>query len=234
LLTLEKVNAFYDGSHILHQINLKVESNERISILGRNGAGKTTLLKSIMDAGPVVSGDITWNGEGLAGSETASRARKGLCLVPEDRRIFGHLTSTENLGLAARGIGLRLERGEIEGHLATFPMLVPLADRLGGTLSGGQQQILAIARALIVSPKLLLLDEPTEGLAPVIVQELAAVVSDVCRRSDMGVILCEQNMWFARQFTSRVVLLDSGRVVFDGDWKEFDSDEDLKIRHLVV
>ena len=232
MLKIDSLNSYYDDSHILQNICLEVPSKGRVALLGRNGAGKSTLLNSIMDSGPTTKGQILWNGEDLRHLPTHRRARIGICLVPEDRRILADLTVLENLRLALSGPS---ERGmNAETILNGFPMLVPLRDRKGGLLSGGQQQMLAIARATAASPKLLLLDEPTEGLAPVIVEGLVETVKGICAAGDGALLLCEQNVWFSRQCTEYVYILDSGRIVFAGSWAEFDANRERNARHLAV
>jgi branched-chain amino acid transport system ATP-binding protein len=199
VLELRGVNAWYGESHVLHDIGLKVEDGQRVAILGRNGAGKSTLLKSIMNGEPRVEGDVEWSGKVLGKLPSFRRARMGMALVPEDRRIF-----------------------------------TPLGDRLGGQLSGGQQQMLAVARAIAARPRLLLLDEPAEGLAPVIVEQLARDVKAVCEADNVALLLSEQNVWFAKQCTDYVYVIGTGHIVFAGDWKEFDRNSEMVHKHLAL
>jgi ABC-type branched-subunit amino acid transport system ATPase component len=226
MLELAGVDAFYGQSHILHDIRLSVAEGERVAILGRNGAGKSTLLKSLMNAGPRAVGDIRFRGQTLGDSAPNHRTRLGLTLVPEDRRVFGHMTSFENLQIAQYGAGKDRPALDLEELLQNFPMLLPLRDRLGARMSGGQQQMLAVARGFAARPHLMLLDEPTEGLAPAIVEELAETVTSCCARYGVGLLLAEQSIWFARQCTTRVLAIDTGRIAFDGDWREFDQSLD--------
>jgi ABC-type branched-subunit amino acid transport system ATPase component len=202
--------------------------------VGRNGAGKSTLFKSVMNAGPRVAGSVRWEGRELAGLASHQRARLGLALVPEDRRIFGHVTVLENIAMAhhaaPRGVALEAPEAVVQ----RFDLLVPVKDRLGSQLSGGQQQMVAVARAVAARPRLMLLDEPTEGLAPVITQKLARDVLNVCRESGAALLLSEQNLWFARQCTDTVYILDTGRFVFRGNWAELDAQPGLKQRYLAV
>ena len=234
MLNVTALNAFYGDSHILQGIDLKVDARARVALVGRNGAGKSTLMKSIMNAGPRVQGQVDWDGKALGNMPAFRRARLGLCLVPEDRRILPHVSVLENMEMAARAVpksrGARVPRDV----LRSYPMLVPLEERLGGRLSGGQQQMLAVARGLVQRPRLMLLDEPTEGLAPVIVQELARSVVQSCEEAETALLLCEQNLWFARQCTSYVYVMETGRVVFAGDWAAFDADPSIKARYLSV
>lgn len=227
------LNAFYGDGHILHDIAFRVGDGERVSILGRNGAGKSTLLKSIMNAGPRVHGDVRFEGSALGNSPSFQRARMGLAMVPEDRRIFTHLTVEENLMIAHFASGGR-RRVDAAGVIDSFALLKPLVKRFGGQLSGGQQQILAVARAFMATPRLLLLDEPTEGLAPVIIEQMAHEFVTICDREKVGLVLCEQNIWFSRMCTSRVYLIDTGRIVFSGNWDDFDADAELKKKYLAV
>jgi ABC-type branched-subunit amino acid transport system ATPase component len=227
------LNAFYDDGHILHDINFQMDEGERVAVLGRNGAGKSTFLKSLMNAGPRTAGEVRFEGRELGSIPSFKRARMGMALVPEDRRIFSHLTVEENLVMARYAAGGR-NAAEPAAVVNAFSMLKPLVRRYGGQLSGGQQQILAVGRAFMASPRVLLLDEPTEGLAPVIVEQMASEFVSICEREKVGLILCEQNIWFARACTARLYLIDTGRIVFSGTWKEFDADANLKMKYLAV
>lgn len=233
MLEVGNLHALYGDSHILHGISLRVGSGARVALLGRNGAGKSTLLKSIMNAGPAVRGTVRWKDADLGSMPTFQRARLGMALVPEDRRIFNHVSVAENIELA-RFSAPNGKAIPVADMLNRFPMLKPLAERGGGQLSGGQQQILAVARALAARPSILLLDEPTEGLAPVIVEQLAADVSRTCREEGVSLLLCEQSIWFARACTEYVYVIDSGEIVFAGDWAAFDADEQVAARYLAV
>jgi ABC-type branched-subunit amino acid transport system ATPase component len=234
MLEIKDLNAWYGDSHILQGIDLAIGDKERVAVVGRNGAGKSTLLKSIMNGGPRAAGTLRFDGRDLKGLSDFKRARLGLCLVPEDRRIFPHLSVMENLKLAHQAAdparGTR-SPGEL---VKRFPMLDLLKERDGGHLSGGQQQMLAVARGFAARPKLLLLDEPTEGLSPLIVQQMAQQVRESCDADGTGLLLCEQNLWFARQCTNRVHVIDTGRTVFSGDWAEFDRNPQVKDKYLAV
>ena len=229
MLEVRDLDAWYGDSHILHRIGIRVPAAGRVAILGRNGAGKTTLLKSIMNGDPRVAGSVVWDGQELGAMPAFRRARLGMALVPEDRRIFSHVTVTENIDMARYATSPQrpaIPAGEI---IARIPMLQPLALRLGGQLSGGQQQMLAVARAIAARPRLMLLDEPTEGLAPVIVEQMVRDVLDVCQRDQVALLLSEQNIWFARRCTEYVYILATGRIVFEGSWAQFDAaGEDAK------
>jgi branched-chain amino acid transport system ATP-binding protein len=233
MLEVSGLNAWYGDSHVLQGIDLAVPDGARVAVVGRNGAGKTTLLKSIMNGGPRVGGAVTWQGQALGDMPDFRRARMGLCIVPEDRRIFPHLSVVENLVLAHQAA----QDGKVrqpDDLIRSFPMLEPLRTRYGDQLSGGQQQMLAVARGFAARPKLLLLDEPTEGLAPVIVQQMAKDVIESCRSDGTALLLSEQNLWFARRCTDRVIVLDAGRAVFTGDWEAFNANPDIKRRYLSV
>jgi len=234
MLELKHVNSFYGQAHILHDVSLKLAAGERVAVVGRNGAGKSTLLKTIMNADPIVRGDVRFDGKSLGNKRASDRVRLGISLVPEDRRIFTHLTVGENIKLAQYGTELKQGLPTIDEVVGKFPMLTDLVDRLGGQLSGGQQQVVAIARSIAARPRLMLLDEPTEGLAPVIVEDLADKIIEACDAYGIALLLAEQNLWFARKCTSRVLLLDSGAIVFSGEWTEFDQSADLVERYLAV
>ena len=234
MLEVTDLHAWYGDSHILHDINLLVTERARVSILGRNGAGKTTLLKSIMNGEPRVRGRVAWDGKPLDGMPAFQRARLGLALVPEDRRIFTHITVAENIEMAVHAANPARPAIPAADVIADIPMLQPIAARLGGQLSGGQQQMLAVARAIAARPRLMLLDEPTEGLAPVIVEQLAADVKKVCDRDGVALLLSEQNIWFSRQCTDYVYILSTGRIAFEGRWKDFDAAGESAKRHLAL
>ncbi|MFT4149365.1 MAG: ABC transporter ATP-binding protein [Paracoccaceae bacterium] len=234
MLEVQGIDAFYGDSHILQELSLSVGQGVRMAVLGRNGAGKSTLLKSIMNAGPDVRGRISFAGAELGASPGHARSRMGLCLVPEDRRIFPHLTVRENIEMARYALPRGVAPLNVDEVIGRFPILIPLAKRYGDQLSGGQQQLVAFARALMARPRLMLLDEPTEGLAPIIVEELVKDVVSACEADGIGLLLCEQNIWFSRQCTHRVAVIDSGAIVFSGDWAEFDARPDIKNRYLAM
>lgn len=233
MLELDGVRARYGDSLILEAISLRVDAGQGVALLGRNGAGKTTLLKSIVGGGPRVNGSLRFLGHDLGAMPTHLRARAGLSLVPEDRRIFAHLSVEENLLLARRAAGEAgcLELGEV---YALFPALADLRTRMGNQLSGGQQQILAVARGLLPKPRCMLLDEPTEGVAPILVQQMAEQVNNARRRQGAALLLTEQNLWFSRQCTEFVYVIDTGRIVFEGSWEEFDRRPEVADRYLAV
>ncbi len=234
MLEVGPLNAFYGDSHIVQDVTVSIADGEGVAILGRNGVGKTTLFKSIMNGGPRVVGPILHRGEEITTLPSFQRARRGLGLVPEDRRIYPHLTVAENIAMGGHAARPGVAPYSVEDVLALFPMLANLRQRLGFELSGGQQQLLAIARAMLARPEFLLLDEPTEGLAPVIVEQLARQLIAIRRENGTALLVAEQNVRFARLCTERLYLIDSGRVVFDGPWASFDARPDLQQRYLAV
>ncbi|CAN5690550.1 ATP-binding cassette domain-containing protein [soil metagenome] len=234
MLEVRQLDAFYGDSHILHGIDLQVPTGGRVAVLGRNGAGKSTLLKTIANAGPRGDGAIVWDGRDLGVMAPFARSRLGMAFVPEDRRILGSLTVLENLRMAWQGTPRERRSGTPQEVLEQFPMLVPLSARLGGLLSGGQQQLVALARAAISQPKLLLLDEPTEGLAPLIVEQLTHDVNAIGDRTGGALLLCEQNVWFSRRCTDYVYIIETGRIVFSGSWEMLDAQDDMRTRHLGI
>lgn len=234
LLSASGLDAFYGGSHVIQNASITVEAGQSVALLGRNGAGKSTLLKSLLDAGPRVTGEIAFDGVDLTALPTEKRARLGLMLVPEDRRIYPKISVAENIRLGRFAAGKDAPEMSLDEIWSLFPLLEPLKDREGYQLSGGQQQLLAVARGVFGQPKLLLLDEPVEGLAPVVVEQMAAHIGMLRRRGGLSLLIAEQNLAFARGCTDRVYLIDSGRIVFDGSWEAFDADPALKERYLAV
>lgn len=234
MLEVRQLHARYGDSQALFGIDIDVPAQGGVALLGRNGAGKSTLMKSLLDAGPQTTGDIRLDGQSLAGLTTEARARLGLALVPEDRRIFTTLTVRQNLELAWHAVGKGRPTMSVEHVCALFPMLKDLLDRLGYQLSGGQQQLVAVARGLMASPALLLLDEPAEGLAPKVAQDLAREVRVAREKLGLTVLVAEQSIAYARLCTEYVYLLDSGTLVFQGDWRAFDAQPELKTRYLAV
>ncbi|MGH7071233.1 MAG: ABC transporter ATP-binding protein [Acetobacteraceae bacterium] len=229
MLSLENVHAYYGKSHILHGVALEVAPREIVSLLGRNGAGKTTTLKSITGVVPPRTGQIRFEGKDITGLPTHSIARLGIALVPDHRGIFKSLSVTENLAIARRP-GSVWQIADVYQH---FPRLEERRESGGGTLSGGEQQMLAIARALINAPKLLLLDEPTEGLAPVIVEELVGIIAGI-RSIGLGVLLVEQNLEVCMALADRHYVLEQGRIVWQGTSGAFRNAEEVQRRYLTL
>ncbi len=234
MLEVRNLHARYGDSQALFGIDIDVPARGGVALLGRNGAGKSTLLKSLLDAGPQSTGEIRLEGRALGGLPTEARARLGLALVPEDRRIFTTLTVRQNLELAWHADRRGQPPMRVDHVCTLFPLLADLLDRLGYQLSGGQQQLVAVARGLMASPRLLLLDEPAEGLAPKVAQDLALQVGQARDKLGLTVLVAEQSIAYARQCTEYVYLLDSGTLVFQGDWAAFDAQPELKSRYLAV
>ena len=231
LLRIRGLNQSYGGSHTLWDIDLDVAVGTRLCLMGRNGTGKTTLLKCIMGLIPVTSGEITFDGMDLRSLPAESRARLGVGYVPQGREIFPQLTVEENLkiGLAARQ---DRHRGIPAQVFELFPVLKQMLQRRGGDLSGGQQQQLAMGRALVLEPRLLILDEATEGIQPNIVQEIGDIILRLNRETGVTVLLVEQKLPFARRVASEFQILDKGRSVGGGAIGEL-SDDDIR-QHLSV
>ena len=208
MLTLEDVHAFYGKSHILHGVGFDLFPGEVVALLGRNGAGKTTTIRTISGLLPPAEGRIEFDGRDITGDRPDVIARAGIATVPESRDIFSTLTVQENLALAAR----RAREWTVERVLETFPILQPLMKRLGGRWSGGEQQMVAIARALLTEPKLIMLDEPSQGLAPVMVQRVTEVLSTL-KEQKISMLLVEQKLDVAIALADRIYVLDTGRVV---------------------
>ncbi len=219
LLTIDTVNQFYGGSHILWDVDFTVPPGSRTCLMGRNGMGKTTLLKCIMGLLPIRSGEVVFEGAPLTRLSAESRARCGIGYVPQGREVFPQLTVEENLkiGLGVRPGGRRRLPDLI---FELFPVLKQMLQRRGGDLSGGQQQQLAIGRALVLEPKLLILDEPTEGIQPSIVHEIGDVILRLNREAGVTVLLVEQKLPFARRVASEFRILEKGRCVAGGQIAE--------------
>jgi urea transport system ATP-binding protein len=230
MLALKQVNQFYGGSHILWDLEMTVPKGSCTCLMGRNGMGKTTLLKCIMGLLPLTTGQLSFEGRDLGALPAEARARLGIGYVPQGREIFSQLTVEETLriGLPSRKDGART----VPEHIyELFPVLKRMLNRRGGDLSGGQQQQLAIGRALVIEPTLLILDEPTEGIQPNIVHEIGDVITRL-RGAGLTVLLVEQKLPFARRVASDVRILDKGRLVVSGGIAEL-SDEVVQ-RHLTV
>ena len=231
MLRVEKLNQFYGESHTLWDVELEVPEGTCTCLMGRNGVGKTTLLKSIMGSLAVASGRITLGGKALAGLPAWDRAKHGIGLVPQGREIFAMLTVEENLqvGLAA---SRRRLRGIPSRIFEYFPVLKEMLHRRGGDLSGGQQQQLAIGRALMSEPKLLILDEPTEGIQPNIVHQIGDILLQLNEKEKLTILLVEQKLPFARRVGRSFYVLDRGRNVASGAMDQLT--DDIVQRYLVV
>jgi urea transport system ATP-binding protein len=231
LLSIKGLNQSYGGSHTLWDVDLDVRPGARMCLMGRNGMGKTTLLKCVMGLLPVSSGEITFAGTDLRAVRAERRARLAIGYVPQGREIFPQLTVEENLevGLTARAFGRRTIPARV---FELFPVLKQMLGRRGGDLSGGQQQQLAIGRALVLEPELLILDEPTEGIQPNIVHEIGDIILKLNREAGVTVLLVEQKLPFARRVASEFCILEKGRHVAQGPIEEL-SDEVVR-EHLAV
>ncbi|MEN2977443.1 ABC transporter ATP-binding protein (plasmid) [Tistrella bauzanensis] len=228
MLTLDDVHAYYGKSHVLEGVTMEVRAGELVTLLGRNGAGKTTTLRSIAGI-TTTTGRITFDNQDLRGREPYEIARRGVALVQEHRGIFGVLTVEENLKIALRKGG----RWGLDDVYAMFPRLRERRRNGGRALSGGEQQMLAMARALVNNPRILLLDEPTEGLAPVIVDEIVRILKAI-RESGMPVLLVEQNLAVCEALADRHYILEQGRIVYTGSAQAFKADRAVRDRYLAL
>ena len=229
LLELQDVHQYYGGSHILRGVNLQARLGKVTVVLGRNGVGKTTLLRALMGLVPIRSGSILLEGQAIEGCTPFQRARAGIGFVPQGREIFARLTVQENLRM---GLATRSAATPIDPELYTlFPVLRQMLHRRGGDLSGGQQQQLAIARALAARPRLLVLDEPTEGIQPSIIKDIGRVIRMLADRGSMGILLVEQYYDFARDLADDYVVMQRGEVVAHGPGSEMQA---KGVRQLVA
>jgi branched-chain amino acid transport system ATP-binding protein len=230
LLEVKGLNSYYGDSHILFDLSLRVEKNEVVALLGRNGAGKSTTLKSLMGVVTPRSGAILFDGADIAGKKAHAIARAGVQLVPEERRIFGSLSVEENIVIA----GLTApKRWPLNRIYEMFPRLKERRNNRGNELSGGEQQMLAIARALIRDPKIILLDEPFEGLAPVIVKDLMKACRDLAA-SGQTIVLVEQNLAATLALAQRIYIINNGHIVHEGPAQELKAQPDILQRYLGV
>ncbi|WP_058047829.1 urea ABC transporter ATP-binding subunit UrtE [Janthinobacterium sp. Ant5-2-1] len=232
MLEVEQLNQYYGSSHTLRGISLSARKGECLALLGRNGVGKTTLLKCLMGVLPVAQGKVVFQGRDITKLTPHARAKLGIAYVPQGRDIFARLTVEENLlmGMASKR-GRQASR--IDPHVyELFPVLKEMLQRRGGDLSGGQQQQLAIARALLAEPQLIIFDEPTEGIQPSVIKDIGRVISLLKQRGDMAIVLCEQYFDFARELADEFIVLSRGSVVASGNAEQM-AGEDVK-RHLAV
>ena len=230
MLTVNDIHTYYDTSYILMGVSFHVSAGETVALLGRNGAGKTTTQKSIMGIVPPKSGSIIYKGKEIAGLKPYRIARMGIGFVPEDRRIYPDFTVKENLEVV---LGKRATKWNIIKIFELFPELTRLEGRMGYQLSGGEAQMLTIGRTLLTNPDILLLDEPSEGLAPLVVNRLSDVIRKLKSQRE-SILMSEQNSRFAMKVADRVCLLDQGKVVFDGTCEAFMEDTDLTEKHLLI
>ncbi|MCT9096732.1 ABC transporter ATP-binding protein [Haloarchaeobius sp. HME9146] len=234
-LELENVHGGYGETEVLSGVTLDVEEGEVVSLVGRNGVGKTTTLRSVVGVVDPVKGSIHYQGEDITGASSEDVARKGIGFVPEERRVFPGLTVTENLRMGNFGGSDTAHRRSVEDiwELDAFENLRERKDSRGADLSGGEQQMLSIARAMVAGADLLLLDEPTEGLAPIIVERVADLVTEL-NEEGISVLLVEQNVAVASKLADRVFILDKGEIVYEGTPEELDENDSVRDRHLGV
>jgi branched-chain amino acid transport system ATP-binding protein len=232
ILAVEDVYTSYGLSQVLFGVSLNVAAGECVCLLGRNGVGKTTTIRSVMGLTPPRTGRVLWKGRDVSGRQPYQIADLGIGFVPEDRRIFADLTVWENLDVAARSRG-GTTAWTLERVFDLFPKLRELVDRQGGFLSGGEQQMLTIARTLMGNPELLLLDEPSEGLAPLVVDHLKEQIARL-KRDGLTILLAEQNVDFSLDLADRVYVLEKGRIRYEGTAASFRQDESIRAQYLAL
>lgn len=232
ILQVDRVHTYYGTSHILFGISLEMKEGQAIALLGRNGAGKTTTLRSIMGLTPPREGKVMFMGKDVSRAPVHVISRLGIGYVPENRMIFPDLTVLENLmiGVTAGRKG----RFDIESAFEMFPRLREMKNRPGGMMSGGEQQMLAVARSLMINPRALLLDEPLEGLSPMVVQELGSAIKNLKDQGGLSILLSEQNVGFALVLCDHVYVIDKGEIKFHGPVEEFRNNEEIQHRYLAV
>ena len=229
-LQVHNIDTYYGTSHILHKVSLEIGDRELYAVLGRNGAGKTTLLRSITGINPPKFGSVRLDGTEITHLKSHQRTWLGVSYVPQGREIIADITVAENIYVALLG---KSRKRQVPAFVFDyFPALKPLVNQKGGTLSGGQQQQLAIARALVQEPRLLLMDEPTEGLQPSVVEEIDTIIKRIPSERNCAVLLVEQNLDFVRDITQKFAILETGRIVADGAISELTPD--VVQRHLAV
>ena len=234
MLVLERVQAAYGHSQALHGIDLKVNEGEVVCIVGRNGAGKTSTMRCVVqDLIRVTSGSVRFKGEEIAGLEPHAIVRRGVGYVPEDRRVFPSLTVTENLTVPRSLAPAGADNWTVEKVSELFPQLREFRSRLAGNLRGGQQQMLSIARSLLTNPQLLLLDEPHEGLAPIVARDVVNVINQL-KSLGVSMLISEQQLHLVHDTADRIYIIDRGRTVFSGTMEEFERDPDIARRYLMV
>jgi branched-chain amino acid transport system ATP-binding protein len=232
MIEVVDIHVYYGDSYILQGVSLHVKGGEIVCLLGRNGAGKTTTMKSIMGYNPPTKGIIRFDSQDVTEQPVYEKVRCGIGYVPEDRRIFPNLTVVENLEVAQLPSRPELTVWNVERVFSTFPILVKLRDHKGAELSGGEQQILALARTLMGNPRILLLDEPCEGLAPIIVENLAEIISSL--KAEIPILMTEQNAHFALNISDRGYVIDKGRVRYEGISTDLAKNKDVQQRYLAV
>ena len=232
MLSVNQINQYYGAAHTLRGVSLSLEKGQCLALLGRNGVGKTTLLKCLMGVLPVAGGEVHFEGVDITRMKPHERARAGIAYVPQGREIFARLTVEENLRMGMAVKSGRQAATIRQDVFTLFPVLKDMLHRRGGDLSGGQQQQLAIARALLADPKLIIFDEPTEGIQPSIIKDIERVIRLLRERGDMAILLCEQYFDFAHALADKFIVLSRGEIVASGMHAQMDG-EDVK-RHLAV
>lgn len=233
MLEVKDLHAFYGQAHILFDVSLNVCAGEVVVLLGRNGAGKSTTLKSIAGLVRPRQGSVSFHGAPIERLQPFEIARRGLGYVPEERRIFTELTVLENLEVGRQAARPGIPSWDFEKLGKLFPNLAEMPDRPGGRMSGGEQQMLTIARTLMGNPSCILLDEPSEGVAPVIVDQMAAAISEL-KRQGVAVLLSEQNLHFAQEVGDRAYIIEKGRIRFEGSMDELRANDEVRAQYLAV
>jgi branched-chain amino acid transport system ATP-binding protein len=233
VLSVDKIDVNYGSSQVLFGMSMNVHAGETLALLGRNGAGKSTTIKAIAGVISTRNGTTKFEDKKITGQPAYKIARAGIGYVPEDRQIFPDLTVEDNLTIAVKKGANGEDDWPVERVYEMLPLLAPLKDRMGGQLSGGEQQMLTVGRALMGNPQLLLLDEPSEGLAPIMVQKIGDLI-ETLRKLGKTIVLAEQNLHFCLGLADRAVVIDKGRDVFAGSIKELNDNEDVKQRYLSV
>ena len=233
ILSVSGLSTFYGSSQILFGVDLEVGEGQCMALLGRNGAGKSTTMKAIAGIIPSATGKITLDGQDISGQKSYLIARAGLGFVPEDRQVFPDHSVDDNLSIAGKAGPDNRRDWTLERVYDSFPLLPPLRTRMAGQLSGGEQQMLVIGRALMGNPRVLLLDEPSEGLAPVIVQQIAVLIREL-RKSGTTILLAEQNMHFCLHIATHVAVIDTGRIVYSDTAEGLRKNDEIKRRYLSV
>ncbi|SDC36230.1 ABC transporter ATP-binding protein [Belnapia rosea] len=233
MLQVSGVSAYYGRAHILDGVTLDVGAGEVVVLLGRNGAGKSTTMKAIMGLVPPAAGSVRFQGAEIAGQEPFEIARRGLGYVPEERRIFSELSVIENLEVGRRPAAAGLRPWTPERLFGLFPSLGAMQDRPGGRMSGGEQQMLTIARTLMGNPRLILLDEPSEGLAPVIIERMAEAIRAL-KAEGLSILLSEQNLHFAQVVSDRATIIEKGRIRWSGSIPELLAADEVREQYLSV
>ena len=233
VLKADSLDVFYGTSQVLFKMSLAVNQGETLALLGRNGAGKSTSMKAMAGVIPVRGGSVQLEGISITGQASHVIAKKGVGYVPEDRQIFPDLTVEDNLLIAVKKGPQGQDDWPLDRVYDTLPLLKPLKDRLGGQLSGGEQQMLTVGRSLMGNPNVLLLDEPSEGLAPIMVQRIGDLI-ETLRKLGTTIVLAEQNLHFCLGLADRAVVIDKGSDVFVGSIAELNANEEIKQRYLSV